>query len=85
VKQGNRIEPLRRAGDIMRNKWLSLKNDIAARLADFKNKWVNGTDEDIFAELVFCLFTPQSKAKSCWASVNQLLDKKLIFNGTKLR
>ncbi len=67
----------------LKNSWLSLKKDIIRRLDDFKKKWRTGSDEDIFAELVFCLFTPQSKAKSCWASVNVILDKKLLLKGTK--
>ena len=69
--------------DLIRNSWLLLRKDIARRLDDFKSVWDNGTDEDIFAELVFCLFTPQSKAKSCWASVNIILGKKLLLKGTK--
>jgi len=68
---------------ILRKSWLKLKSSISGRLRDFENKWKNGTDFDIFAELVFCLFTPQSKAKSCWASVNILLDKNLLLTGTK--
>lgn len=67
----------------LRKSWLALKDGILKRLDDFRNVWKNGSDEDIFAELVFCLFTPQSKAKSCWSSVNILLDKKLLLKGTK--
>ena len=55
---------------------LEIKDDISSRLEEFSNKWLNGTDEDIFAELVFCIFTPQSKAKSCWAAVEKL--RKII-------
>lgn len=68
---------------ILRKKWLTLKSVISNRLLDYENVWKNGSDNDIFAELAFCLFTPQSKAKSCWASVNILLNKNLLFKGTK--
>jgi len=67
----------------LRTNWFRLRNNITARLNEFSQRWKNGTEEDIFAELVFCLFTPQSKAKSCWASVNTLIDKKLLFKGAK--
>jgi N-glycosylase/DNA lyase len=78
-----KIETVNYKNNIIKNNWRRLKPGIYRRLNDFKNIWVNGTDDDIFAELVFCLFTPQSKAKSCWASVNILLDKKLLLKGTK--
>jgi len=68
---------------ILIKSWLLLRKSISMRLMEFKNRWETGTDEDIFAELVFCLFTPQSKAKSCWASVNVLIDKKLLLSGSK--
>ena len=67
----------------LKKSWRLLEGSISKRLIDFKHKWKNGSDEDIFAELVFCLFTPQSKAKSCWASVNVLLDKDLLLKGVK--
>jgi N-glycosylase/DNA lyase len=67
----------------LKSGWLSLENEINRRLEDFKQVWKNGSEEDIFAELSFCLFTPQSKAKSCWAAVNTIRDKRLLFKGTK--
>jgi len=61
----------------------NIKNDIITRLGEFNDVWENGTEEDIFCELVFCLFTPQSKAKSCAGAVEKLVDKDLIFNGSE--
>lgn len=49
-----------------------IKTEIKTKLAEFKQIWKHGTEDDIFAELVFCLLTPQSKAKSCWAAVERL-------------
>jgi N-glycosylase/DNA lyase len=40
-----------------------------------------GTEEDIFKELVFCLLTPQSKAKICWIAVENLAKQDLVLNG----
>jgi N-glycosylase/DNA lyase len=56
---------------------------ISQREKHFDDVWKNGTDEEVFAELVFCLFTPQSKAVTCWAAVNVLADKNMIFSSTQ--
>jgi N-glycosylase/DNA lyase len=62
--------------------WKKVLPLISQREKHFDDVWKNGTDEKIFAELVFCLFTPQSKAVICWAAVNALADKNMIFNST---
>ncbi len=61
--------------------WLKVKNKIEIRLNEFKNIWAVGSEEDIFAELVFCLFTPQSKALSCGEAVRILSNKGLLIKG----
>lgn len=43
---------------------------IKERLSEFKANW--HSDEKVFAELIFCLLTPQSKAVSCNKAVNEL-------------
>jgi len=54
---------------------------IKERLAEFKRVWEDGDEDDIFSELIFCILTPQSKAKSCWNAVKKLLDKNLLLKG----
>lgn len=54
------------------------KDDIKERLSDFKNTWEKN---DLFEELVFCLFTPQSKADACWKAVKDLKRNNLLFVG----
>ena len=51
----------------LRRSYSEIRHDIDSRLLGFEALWKNAEDEEIFIELVFCLFTPQSKAKSCWA------------------
>lgn len=65
----------------LKDDYNSIKPEIEKRISDFKNIWENGREEEIFSELVFCLFTPQSKAKSCWTAVNRLKEKKLLYSG----
>lgn len=55
-----------------------VKGQIEARLGEFRHILETANDEDLFRELVFCLLTPQSKAKSCWKAV-QRLDRKCMM------
>src|SRR5712692_2247748 len=56
------------------------KEPIHTRLREFK-EILQRNDHDVFAELCFCLLTPQSSAKTCWAAVNRLRDKSLLLKG----
>ena len=54
----------------------TIRDKIVSRLEEFRETMY---DEDkIFSELVFCLLTPQSKAKICWQAVERIMDKKLL-------
>src|SRR4030065_1807715 len=53
---------------------------ITERLNDFKNIWVKSNDDEIFTELVFCILTPQSKARVCWKAVTRLIERKLLLS-----
>ncbi len=55
---------------------------IDRRLAEFRRLGREGSEEDIFAELAFCLLTPQSKARVCWAAVERLRRTGLLLRGT---
>ncbi len=63
--------------------YLSIQDEIRARVDEFKRVWETGSEKDIFAELVFCILTPQSRAKLCWAAVKKLADKNLLLKGNK--
>jgi N-glycosylase/DNA lyase len=53
---------------------------IQTRLNEFK-EILNRNDDDVFAELCFCLLTPQSSAKTCWAAVSRLKERSLLLKG----
>jgi N-glycosylase/DNA lyase len=57
------------------------REEIEERLNEFKQAYEKD-DNHLFGELCFCLFTPQSKAKSCWRSVERLKENGLLYNGT---
>jgi N-glycosylase/DNA lyase len=63
--------------------YLSIQDEIISRLDEFKRVRGKGSEEDVFAELVFCILTPQSRAKLCWDAVNNLLNKNLLLKGSK--
>lgn len=60
----------------------SRKSQIAERLEEFRQVW-DQPNERIFAELCFCLCTPQSKATRCWAAVSRLFDNRALFTGSE--
>ncbi len=51
------------------------KEEIEKRIEDFKKE---KSKEEILAELIFCILTPQSKAKFCWYGAKNILGKKLM-------
>src|SRR2546428_4309332 len=55
-------------------------NAIHKRLQEFK-EILDRNDDNIFAELCFCLLTPQSSAKTCWAAVSRLRERSLLLKG----
>ncbi|MBA2124184.1 hypothetical protein B9J78_04530 [bacterium Unc6] len=67
----------------LRQFYKRLKPNIVERLKEFKDTWKTKSGTELFAELVFCLLTPQSKAKNCWAVVLKLIEEGLLFNGDK--
>jgi N-glycosylase/DNA lyase len=60
--------------------YASKKPDIKKRLEEFKQIWWQ-PDHKIFAELVFCLCTPQSKASVCNSAVKKLEEQNLLLEG----
>jgi N-glycosylase/DNA lyase len=58
-----------------------VKGQIETRLGEFRHIWEEASDEELFRELVFCLLTPQSKAKTCWKAVQRLDRKCMIATG----
>ncbi|HLC67266.1 MAG TPA: N-glycosylase/DNA lyase [archaeon] len=67
--------------DGLRQKHSEKRADIERRLQDFRDSYLKD-DKHVFGELCFCLFTPQSKAKSCWQAIEKLKENGLLYNGT---
>ncbi len=73
LEQKNALEELK---DLYSEK----RNDIHQRLREFR-EILDRNDDDVFAELCFCLLTPQSSAKTCWAAVSRLKERSLLLKG----
>ncbi|MFH1791005.1 MAG: N-glycosylase/DNA lyase [Candidatus Omnitrophota bacterium] len=69
------LSPLKKAYSIN-------KKAIDKRLREFEHVWRRG-EEAVFAELCFCILTPQSKAICCDRAVRRLSEKGLLFSGSR--
>ena len=58
-----------------------IQSQVENKISDFKNIWQNGSDEDLFTELSFCILTPQSKALEAWKAITSLTDSGELFLG----
>jgi len=59
------------------------KREILRRLEEFKGIWDTGTDEELFAELVYCIITPMARGKMCCAAVDTVVKTGVLFTGTR--
>lgn len=75
----------KKAVDEIKKIYSQVKKQIHARLREFERLLHAGSEKEVFEELVFCLLTPQSKAKACWATVNSLLGKNLLYKADASR
>ena len=60
--------------------YASKKEEILKRLESFE-RLKYASNEDIFAELVFCLLTPQTRASAAKRAITALRTSSLLFNG----
>ncbi len=58
-----------------------IRREIRERLGEFHTIWEEKDHYRAFKELVFCLLTPQSKAKTGWSAVEELERCGLLLRG----
>jgi N-glycosylase/DNA lyase len=66
--------------DYIKNQYQLKGRKIRERLEEFKQV-LSENDERIFAELAFCLCTPQSKATISWNAIESLIRNNLLLTG----
>ncbi len=67
--------------DAIKTIYHAIKDQIENQILNFRNIGEQGTDEDILIELIFCLLTPQSSARTCWSAVKILIEEDLVLRG----
>ncbi|WP_163469071.1 N-glycosylase/DNA lyase [Fusobacterium sp. IOR10] len=63
----------------VQDKYLEIKPSIEKRLEEYRNIWEKGSNEDIHAELSFCILTPQSKARNAWKAITTMREEGVLF------
>ena len=58
-----------------------IKKDISKAISGYKKAW-KGTEKEVFAEMAFCILTPQSKAKNAWQAITTLVENNLLYEGS---
>lgn len=58
-----------------------INKEIKRAIKGYENT-KNYNEEDYFAEIAFCILTPQSKAKNAWQAITNLKKNKLLYYGT---
>lgn len=58
-----------------------MREDISKRLSEFRELGLSKDRDALFAELCFCICTPQSKAKAADAAIKKLSESSLLDNG----
>lgn len=58
------------------------KSAIIRREALFERFLKHSSEKRTFAELAFCLLTPQSNAVNCWSAVRNMKRNRVLFEGS---
>jgi len=64
----------------IKNIYKKKRDEINKRLEQFRNIWQSKNEQAALQELIFCIFTPQSKATNCWNCVKKISKNKLLFS-----
>ena len=78
-------ESLQKIGSIDKLKavYRQIKPDIVSRLKEFRGIYRSRDLTKIQHEMMFCILTPQSKAKVCWSCIEELTDSEDVDSISK--
>ena len=68
---------------ILLSEYEKIESKIKKRTSEFKKIGTKKDKERIFEEMVFCLLTPQSKAKNAWEAVLNMRSDGSLYNGSE--
>jgi N-glycosylase/DNA lyase len=69
----------------LRKIYFFCRESICKRLEEFEQRGKRQDKNELFIELAFCIFTPQSSAHQCWQAVLRLVSKNLLFSAPATR
>ncbi|MFQ5553448.1 MAG: N-glycosylase/DNA lyase [Thermoplasmata archaeon] len=69
--------------DELRALYRERRNEIETRLREFRAIWEAGSDEDLFAEMTFCLCAIQTSARVSDRTTRNLRDRGLLRAGSR--
>lgn len=58
------------------------KNDIDMAIKGYAET-IYYAEKDYFAEIAFCILTPQSKARNAWSAIEKLKENGLLYTGNE--
>jgi len=73
--------PRRLAVDILARDYRERRGEIERRLMEFEEVGRRGSEEELFAELCFCICTPQSSARAGLKAQKRLTETGLLIRG----
>ena len=66
--------------DRVRKQYETKKSEIHRELEEFRRLGKEGSREDLFAELAYCICTPQSYFENCQSALEELRQKDLLYS-----
>lgn len=67
--------------DRLRDDYRKKRAAIEGRLEDFRRLWRQAPEEDLFAEVCFCILTPSSSALAADRAIRKLKESGLLYRG----
>jgi N-glycosylase/DNA lyase len=58
-----------------------VRDTLETRLSEFRQIWERGDEDEILAELLFCLLTPAARARAASQALNKLREEGLVLSG----
>ncbi len=68
--------------DWLLSEYREKRRAIEGRLREFRDVWRRREPREVFREFVFCLLTPQSRARVCWEAVERMDRSGALWEGS---
>ncbi|MGA1820056.1 MAG: hypothetical protein ACMUHU_03505 [Thermoplasmatota archaeon] len=71
------------AGEVasLKEIYSEIGKDIESTISGFRKIWDSNDEAGALHELLFCILTPQSKARVCWGAVEDMACRDILLKG----